>query len=584
MESSESRCRKVVIDFETDGFGNLLAPGDFAGSQWTESNGLTIFANSTANGMARIVDYLNPGTGLGTSNPGKILIIQSDNAIRDQNEVGGSITFSFSTPVWKAVSLGLVDIKDDTTFVEVQSGEASGPLRVDILGKGDNAYQSIALDFLDVEKVTVHFSTSGAVADFTFCQSHDFVPGPAPADVKSECSSRNFPCAQDDTIEICYFDFSRNIWESTCIDEPAWDSIFSVWYAYCGPCQEDALNPFKFIPKGESKVHEILPDAICKTGPFGAENIDVVESDGHIVKFTMNHTFCPTLDRMQLWFDDPTSESGSLCYEYENISCSHQVGSYTARCMNGWADINLIGERGSDFGEQMVEVPSPSCQDNFEFVAFNAQKRCYWNIRVPCSTGKPILPGRLLSSSAGKREEADISLTSAPHSGEANCEIESRAVDVLPIAVDRCIASDFDSPLKLLSQDKETVTFSISQVWKGCTTGTSDLTLGWLAADYIGVDDNLHCSKFDKLACGLSTTMTSKCSDGASVVDIYAYDSDPALFQQEDRSPVIVPSACGTVQESNNICHFRFIIKCEPSKCRKNRSSLQQLRHSGKES
>jgi hypothetical protein len=47
--------------------------------------------------------------------------------------------------------------------------------------------------------------------------------------------------------------------------------------------------------------------------------------------------------------------------------------------------------------------------------------------------------------------------------------------DVFRIPTDKCTASDFQDPVTILSQEKETVTFSISQVWKGCSTGRETL-------------------------------------------------------------------------------------------------------------
>lgn len=609
----------MIIDFETDGAGNALLAGAYVSGDWAEAYGLTVFANASGNGFtpdgkARIFDSSNPGTeedgdpDLGTPNElcgqggpgqgeggregasgqncvarGNILIIQESNKTTpDDSLSGGSITFLFETPVQRSISLGLLDIEDNNTFIEVETEEASGPIRVDVVGEGNNAFQSVALDFSTVRRVTVHFSTSGAVTDFKFCSSSGDIRksgmiDSASAASQTECTSEDFPCsAYPGMLQICFYNFTDSSWDNTCIEESEWENVRSVWSAYCGPCQSEALSPGIYMPKTKTEVKEISIDGgNCEAGKFGAENIEIIESNGHEVKFAMKHSFCPDMDKAQIWFSDPGHHSDSLCHQYSNVACDGEIGSYTARCSNGWADVNIIGEKGSDFGGQMVSVPTPRCQDDFDFVDFNPQKRCFWQMRLPCSTGEPESRKLLEATKTTETDRRSNVVQTNPL--ESDCESKSRAVDVLPVNVDRCMLSDFQPPVKLLSQDKDTVTFSISQVWKGCSTQSSDKTLSWVSADYIGLDDNLHCSKFDSLACGLTTTISAKCSDGASVVDIYTYDSDPSVFQQTDGSAVIVPSACGATGDATQMCHFRYILKCEPSQCIKSRPSVRRL-------
>lgn len=108
--------------------------------------------------------------------------------------------------------------------------------------------------------------------------------------------------------------------------------------------------------------------------------------------------------------------------------------------------------------------------------------------------------------------------------------------EVLQIPVDNCTATDYANPITILSRDEKTVTFSVSQVWKGCGTGESlgDRRLGWIATDYVSKDDELLCSKTDSLDCGFSTTYTAMCTDSDTVVDLYTYDEDPTIFGQPD--------------------------------------------------
>jgi hypothetical protein len=127
------------------------------------------------------------------------------------------------------------------------------------------------------------------------------------------------------------------------------------------------------------------------------------------------------------------------------------------------------------------------------------------------------------------------------------------------IAQDKCTLTDFSNPISILSQKKEIVTFSIAQVWKGCSS--DDAELGWIATDYIGLAGHL-CAKLNALDCGAGATYTAKCTDGATVIDIFAYDDD-SIFGQLDGSGIAVPSACDPTGDPKKMCHFRYIVSCE---------------------
>ena len=158
----------------------------------------------------------------------------------------------------------------------------------------------------------------------------------------------------------------------------------------------------------------------------------------------------------------------------------------------------------------------------------------------------------------------------ANHAVASACELQSRVADLLSIKVDRCANTESDSPIELLSQDGDSVRFSISQVWKGCS-GTNE-RMGFVSVDYIDMDGELLCETHSHVHCGLSSVVEAKCNDGATVVDLYVHDDDSehAVVFQEDGSDVSVPDACNTkVHSSAHVCHFRYIIKCRPTLCEK---------------
>lgn len=543
-------CKEVTVEFDAEGDGSF------------RKYGLSMFTNASV-----------------------ILKNQAPSVVPASDIKGDTQTILFMTPVQSIVSIDLLNVDGNKSYIEVESVDSEDPIKVDITGAGKDSVQAVQLPFTGVSRITVHFSGSGSVADFTFCidGGYETSPGsgiqgaPPLPNESSKCSSKDFPCMSDPgKLRICRYDYAEENWRNSCIDESEWEDAKEVWTAYCGGCHDIPQIPVVFRPKSEAKMKEL--DGMCSSGKFGIDNIEVLHSDGNTVRFTIKHNFVSKLERAQIWFDNPDPQGGSLCFEDEDVASNTVMGRYTALCSNGWASLNIVAESGSSFKTEgaIDDVPVPQCQDEFDFIDFNPLKRCHWRIKIPCGNSKPV---RHLSAvvTDGDQPQWTIQEVDEVAKVKSDCEARSKAVDVLPVAVDSCKQNGFEHPVRLISQDENTVTFSISQVWKGCSMHDDVRSLSWIAADYIGLDDHLQCSKFESLNCGLVTTLSAKCSDGASVIDLYTYDTDPSLFGQSDGSAVIVPAACGTSGDARKMCHFRYILKCDPSQCAKSRPVIRRL-------
>jgi len=144
------------------------------------------------------------------------------------------------------------------------------------------------------------------------------------------------------------------------------------------------------------------------------------------------------------------------------------------------------------------------------------------------------------------------------------CKYDLPEEDVRPIVVDECRAEASKSPVTVFAKDGNTVTFTLSQVWKECNTAER-YAVDWIAADYIATSGNLECHKMDSIGCGDFSMLTAKCTDGVAVIDLYASDSsDESPFRQADGSSLIVPEACYPEGDSEDTCHFRYVIDCAP--------------------
>jgi hypothetical protein len=178
--------------------------------------------------------------------------------------------------------------------------------------------------------------------------------------------------------------------------------------------------------------------------------------------------------------------------------------------------------------------------------------------RTPTIAKPPTWPYRSRALEASVRKEL------------IDCKDESRKIDVFPIAVDRCFSGPLENPVSIISQDGDYVTFSVSQSLTGCDE------LGWIATDFVNMDDEIVCLKESNLKCGHVTIYTAKCEDGMAAIDLFAHDGNSNVLRQTDGSLVSVPDACDATGDAKNTCHFRYLVQCVPSKCKGQVSNISR--------
>jgi hypothetical protein len=197
-------CDPVVIDFDTNARGEPVKPGTYVSDQWS-SLGLHLSASP---GSPRIFDTTNPGTedagdpdlgapnnkckgggpGIGTGGaPGKVgqncapqgnaLIIQEENnkpQIPDDNAKGGTITMDLSSFPRYVYEIGLLDI-DEKARLNVRYPGTLYPRgyvqskTIDVPNLGDNSFQIVKIDQINVEEMTLEMEGSGAITYIKFC-------------------------------------------------------------------------------------------------------------------------------------------------------------------------------------------------------------------------------------------------------------------------------------------------------------------------------------------------------------------------------------------------------------------------------
>ena len=136
--------------------------------------------------------------------------------------------------------------------------------------------------------------------------------------------------------------------------------------------------------------------------------------------------------------------------------------------------------------------------------------------------------------------------------GDVSCETASKTVDLINVSVDSCSRGLSGDPIEILSQDGISVTFSVFQ----------DYNSDWIATDFVGLDNEMKCVK--SIDFGSFEQITASCIDGVSMVDFYISGES---YGQIDGLTMVIPKACDEVGDSLSLCHFRYVLKCLPSKC-----------------
>jgi len=249
---------------------------------------------------------------------------------------------------------------------------------------------------------------------------------------------------------------------------------------------------------------------------------------------------------------------------------------FVAKCNDdGWATIRMTGGEDEAVGgkarfQHFVDVVEPLCTDRQERPDFNPQKRCYWEFQIPCTCDDQQRRS-LLSSTTEQQQDDD------------DCRAQSLVADIHSVPVDKCVTKVRNETLQIISQNITSVTFTISQTWKGCENfyehDHERERLGWIATDYINTQGELLCEKQSDLQCGMVETYTALCTGDIAVVDLYSFDDE--LFGQTDGTDLTPPIACGADKKQkgrrkNNKCHFRYILNCAPSLCSHDNNELEE--------
>jgi len=146
----------------------------------------------------------------------------------------------------------------------------------------------------------------------------------------------------------------------------------------------EVLTSYASTPEGDSAFEKMFTTA-CAMGNYGVENIKILSSDVSTVTFRMQHSFQVTMQTVELWFKNANPvESPDFCWFDAAVEARKDfLEEFHAQCINGWATITISGSNPPET-KQLIEIEEPKCQNSIDLPDFNPQKRCIWQIQIPC--------------------------------------------------------------------------------------------------------------------------------------------------------------------------------------------------------
>jgi hypothetical protein len=346
----------------------------------------------------------------------------------------------------------------------------------------------------------------------------------------------------------------------------------------CGQADDSGMIPLVITSCEGSIEREFDSSHQCNAGYFGASNLEILQRGTETVKFRFSgHSLGDRIiDHITVWFLDPDAEDDAENFHQCWSSDSQrdllaESQAFVAQCEDGYATISITAgdeDGGMQFSQGNLDVVEPYCVDGKERPDFNPNKRCFWEFVVPCTHCDSDTPARALETAVSEPSDS------------SDCRVRSRLEDVHPVQVDTCITPPLKEVIQIVSQDKESVTFSVVQQWKGCGAAQGSGKIGWIATDYVTTAGDLECDKKSNVSCGLSETYTAHCSEGMAVIDLYAYDG--SIFSQSDGTNLVVPLACDGTGDESKRCHFRYVLGCEPSLCNNNSGNANRSAEAGR--
>jgi hypothetical protein len=330
--------------------------------------------------------------------------------------------------------------------------------------------------------------------------------------------------------DCTFVDVSEIVMPDSC---GAWvEEGKKVAFHFTIPCDPQPVNGDGICSDPVCVPEARLVQKSIGTGMYGdilSNPVNIVHYGVDSVKFRID----------QNWKDDelgwisvmyvPVDAVNPKCDSIEGIAAVSSTPVYTAKCVNGVAEIDIFAYDCTFTDVPTIDVGIPdSCK-----AWSGSEKTTHFRFTVPCDRN---------NSSYCADKPKCIPTARVDHKSVINGG-----------------QGDYKAmPITILHQGGTVVHFQLEQKWK------SDGDLGWISVHYSPADGSdsaaLSCSSTEAISPGHSSPVyQALCSNGVAEIDVYVFD---CTFNDVVNIDAYVPASCQPLSDIGKKAHFHFTVPC----------------------
>jgi hypothetical protein len=258
-------------------------------------------------------------------------------------------------------------------------------------------------------------------------------------------------------------------------------------------------------------------------GDYTSNPIAIVKKSGASVVFQIEQNFVNgQLGWLGVYFEPIDGSATKVCRTAEAVTNKTMTSSYTAKCYNGVALVDVFAYDCSFKNISNAIIPS-SCEAWSE-----GEKTASFHFSIPCD---PDPVGSLCD--------------------DKECIPSARLVK--KSVPSGAYGDTLSNPINILHYGGNMVKFRVEQKWK-------DGDVSFLSVQYKTSATSTVCQVSEGVNSASSTPeYTAQCTNGYAIIDVYAYDCTFTGIP----GTVIVPPTCKAWKGDGKTSHFQYSIPCD---------------------
>lgn len=257
-------------------------------------------------------------------------------------------------------------------------------------------------------------------------------------------------------------------------------------------------------------------------GDYSSNPINIVTKNGASVTFEVKQNFvAKELGWLAVNYQPIDGSAANVCHATEFLTNTSATRQYSAKCYNGFAEVEVFAYDCTFKNVSTVAVPS-MCN-----AWSNGEKTVSFRFKIPCD---PNPSGSIC--------------------GDDECVPEARLIK--KSVPSGSYGDVLKNPINIVHYGENLVKFHVEQNWK-------DGEVSFISVQYKTDASNLVCAASEGVVSGSSTPeYTAHCVNGYATIDVYAYDCSFTGIP----GTVVVPPVCKVWKGDGKTSHFQYSIPC----------------------